>query len=824
MSRAYIVCLFLCFTVIALAQSNTTVAPKAYVASPGSASKGAQAKILDLYGKFPLDFEENHGQVDERVKFLSRTGEYTLFLTADEIVLSLKANSSHDQAITEQIPGRVLRTKLLNANPAARVTGLNKQLGTSNYFIGNDQAKWQSNVPTYAKVKYEGIYSGIDLVYYGNQRQLEYDFIVAPGADPRRIAFDVLGAEQIRQDANGDLVFKMGKEEIRWRKPFVYQKRGETKQSVAASYTVTDTNSVGFALSQYDARRPLYIDPLIYSTYLGGSGEDFGYGIAVDSVGNAYVTGQTFSTDFPVSSGAFQTICGGKTGTSCYNKGEAFIAKLNPQGSGLVYSTYLGGNGGDAGTGIAVDSTGNVYVTGQTYSANFPTTSGAFQRVCERPCSGHGAAFVTKLNPQGSDLVYSTYLGGNGPDWGGGIAVDKAGSVYVTGQASSTNFPTTPGAFQTVCGDAGCGFGDVFVAKLNPEGSALIYSTYLGGSGLDFGRGIAVDKAGYAYVTGGTLSTDFPTTPGAFQTVCGDPDCSFGDAFVAKLDPSGSALIYSTYLGGSSSEIGTAVAADSVGNAYVVGGTSSPDFPTRNPIQASYGGGGDAFVAKLNIAGVLIYSTFLGGSAEDNGNGIASDNVGNIYVTGNTSSTNFPILNSVQAANSGYSNAFVAKIRGSGTLSYSTYLGGGNYDIGTGIAADNAGNAYVIGATDSSSFRTRKPLQAANNGGFDAFVAKLGTTRLTATTISSSLNPSIQGASVTFSAGVTSANGAPPNGEKVTFMMYQTVLGTGVLSGGAASLTLSALPVGDNPIKAVFVGDSNFSQSTSTPVNQLVTK
>jgi hypothetical protein len=822
MCRAYIVCLFECFTVLALAQSNTTVAPKAYVASPSSASQGAQAKILELYGKLPLDFEENHGQTDERVKFLSRTGEYTLFLTAYEIVFCLKANSS--QVPTEQIEGRVLRTKLRNANPAARITGLNKQLGTSNYFIGNDQAKWQSHVPTYAKVKYEGIYSGIDLVYYGDQRQLEYDFIVAPGADPRPIAFDVLGAKRIRLDPNGDLVFKMGEEEIRWRKPRVYQKIGGTRQPVAASYTVTDTNRVGFALAHYDARRPLYIDPLIYSTYLGGSGEDFGYGIAVDSVGNAYVTGQTFSTDFPVSSGAFQTICGGKTGSSCYNKGEAFIAKLNPQGSGLVYSTYLGGNGGDAGTGIAVDSTGNVYVTGQTYSANFPTTSGAFQRACERPCSGHGAAFVTKLNPEGSALVYSTYIGGNGPDWGGGIAVDKAGNVYVTGQASSANFPTTPGAFQTICGDAGCGFGDVFVTKLNPGGSALIYSTYLGGSGLDFGRGIAIDNAGNAYVTGGTLSTDFPITPGAFQTVCGDPDCGFGDAFVAKLDPSGSTLIYSTYLGGSSSEIGTAVTPDSGGNAYVVGGTGSPDFPTRNPIQASYGGGGDAFVAKLNTAGALIYSTFLGGSAEDNGNGIAIDNLGNVYVTGNTSSTNFPIVNSVQAANSGYSNAFAAKIRASGTLSYSTYLGGANYDIGTAIAVDDAGNAYFVGATDSSSFRTRKPLQAANRGGFDAFVAKIGTARSTTTSISSSLNPAIQGAPVTFSADVSSGNGAPPNGEEVTFMIYQKVLGTGVLSGGSASLTLSALPVGDNPIKAVYVGDSNFAGSTSQPVKQVVTK
>src|ERR1017187_6929371 len=338
---------------VALVDQTAGVSPS-IVSSVGArqADPNAQARILDSYGKLPLSFEANHGQTDARVKFLSRTSGYSLFLTGNEAVLTLrdskadtnKGKIAHPLKTGMAAPraGAVLRMKLRNSNPAAKVTGLDELAGKSNYFIGSDPAKWRTNVPTYAKVKYEGIYSGIHLVYYGNQRELEYDFIVAPGADPRRIVFDVLGAEQIRQDSNGDLVFKMGEEEIRWRKPFVYQKRGETKQSVAASYTVTDTNSVGFALSQYDARRPLYIDPLIYSTYLGGSGEDFGYGIAVDSVGNAYVTGQTFSTDFPVSSGAFQTICGGKTGTSCYNKGEAFIAKLNPQGSGLVSSTYLG--------------------------------------------------------------------------------------------------------------------------------------------------------------------------------------------------------------------------------------------------------------------------------------------------------------------------------------------------------------------------------------------------------------------------------------------------------------------------------------------------
>jgi len=788
----------------------------------------------------PLIFEANHGQADGRVQFLSRTGGYTLFLTQDEAVLALsgkkaqnlapersihKAGSGPDEAPTAHLPGGVLHMKLHNANPKARITGLDEQAGMSNYFIGNDPAKWQSNIPAYAKVKYEGIYSGIDLVYYGNQRQLEYDFIVAPGADPRRIGFEVRGAKRIRRGSNGDLVFKIGEVELRWHRPVVYQQTDGTKQLVAARYTITDTNCVGFAVADYDATRPLYIDPLIYSTYLGGSGDDFGYGVAVDSAGSAYVTGQTFSTDFPTTPGALQTVCGGD-GRGCYKYGVAFVAKLNPAGSALVYSTYLGGSGNDYGYGLAVDSAGDVYVTGQTLSPTFPTTPGAFQTICQRPCSAHGNAFVTKLNATGSALVYSTYLGGSGTDWGGSIALDKAGNAYVTGGTASADFPTTPSALQIVCGDVGCALGDAFVTKLNAAGSALVYSTYLGGSGIDYGRGIAVDKAGNAYVTGGTVSSNFPVTTGAFQTVCGDPECTLGDAFVAKLDPAGSALIYSTLLGGNGYDLGTAVVADGPGNAYVVGWTGSSDFPTENPIQPYYAGGGDAFVAKLNASGTaLTYSTYLGGSGEDNGNSIAIDSTGDVYVAGGTSSTDFPTTNPMQAANNGYSNAFVAKLNPSGTsLTSSTYLGGSTYDTGTGIAVDGAGNAYVVGASDSSNFPTRKPLQSANRGGYDAFLTKMNAGTATTTTLSSSPDPSVYGNAVTFTAVVTSSNGAPPNGETITFMKGKSVLGTGALSGGSASFITSTLPLGTNSITAVYSGDSNFAGSTSKPVKQVVDK
>jgi hypothetical protein len=820
-------------------------APVASLTSASPAKAKAQSRILDQYGKLPLSFEANTGQADGQVRFLSRTGGYTLFLTQDEAVLALSGTKTdHNSTITatarrsesgmaESMNGAVLRMKFRHAHPPLNITGLDRLGSTSNYFIGNQPAQWHSNVPNYAKVKYEGIYSGIDLVFYGNQRQLEYDFIVAPGADPRRIAFDVGGAKRIREEGNGDLVFVLDGNEIRWHRPLVYQENVDqqkddrqkhgAKQFVAASYTITDRNVVGFKIADYDASRPLYIDPLIYSTYLGGSGNDYGYGIAVDGAGNAYVTGQTFSTDFPITKGALETACG-NGGKGCTKYGEAFVAKLNAAGSALVYSTYLGGTGNDYGSSIAVDSAGDAYVTGQTYSPNFPTTPGAFQRVCQHPCDAHGNAFVTKLNPAGSALVYSTYLGGSGADWGGGIAVDSTGNAYVTGQTYSANFPSTPGAVQTVCGDPGCTQGDAFATKFNPTGTALVYSSYLGGSGMDYGRSVAADSAGNAYVIGGTLSPDFPITPGAVQTVCGDPGCTLGDAFVTKLNPTGSALVYSSYLGGNDYDIGTSIAADSAGNAYVIGWTGSTDFPTKNPIQAYYAGGGDAFVAKLNASGTaLTYSTYLGGSGEDNGNGIAVDSAGNVYVTGGTTSTDFPTMNPLQDVNKGYDNVFVATLNASGSaLTTSTYIGGSNYDSGTGIATDGAGNTYVVGATDSTNFPTEKPLQAANHGAFDVFVAKIGAETPTTTTLSSSPNPSTYGQSVTFTAAVTSGNGAPPNGETVTFMKGKTVLGTGALSGGSASFITTKLPTGTSSITAVYGGDSNFAGSTSKPVKQVV--
>jgi hypothetical protein len=850
MKRAYFACLFhFLIVTFLLSQFLLSQSNPAAVVNPSAASDPkAQARILDSYGKLPLTFEANHGQTDSRVKFLSRAGGYTLFLTGDEAVIALRGKAKAAapkgasgfktipvslkrypdtnpsvKPASEKMTGGVLRMKLRGANPAAEVTGVDELAGTSNYFIGNDPAKWRTGVPTYAKVKYAGIYSGIDLVYYGNQRQLEYDFIVAPGADPRRIAFDVRGAKRILRDARGDLVLKIGQGEIRWHRPVVYQQKDGARQLVAAKYAITDTGRVGFEVAKYDASRSLYIDPLIYSTYLGGSGYDYGFGVALDSAGNAYVTGWTASTDFPTMNPS-QPGNGGQY--------DAFVSKINPAGSALVYSTYLGGSSSDGGQGIAVDAEGNAYITGGTTSTDFPTMN-PFQAFLD----GSDDAFVTKLNSTGSALIYSTYLGGSGAGSGSGIAVDVSGDAYVTGFTSSTDFPVTPGAFQTKCG--GTCLGNAFVTKVSPKGSALIYSTYLGGSGVDDGNGggIVVDSAGNAYVTGGTGSNDFPVTPGAFQTTCGGNNCAYPDfdAFVTKLNPSGSALVYSTHLGGSGDDYGWGIGVDGVGNAYVTGRTSSSDFPTKNPFQSALGGGYDAFVSKLNSSGsALIYSTYLGGSGDEDefGAAIAVDGGSNAYVVGSSSSTDFPVTpRALQTHWGGHGDAFVTKFNSSGSaLFYSTYLGGpgggrGKTSSAFGIAVDSAGDLYVTGNTNSPNFPTINPLQSAYGGNGDAFVANMHIPVVTTTTtLSCSPNPSTYGQAVTFTAVVSSSAAAPPDGEVVTFMKGKTVLGTGTLSGGSASFTTSTLKVGTMSVKAVYGGDSNFAGSTSKAVKQVVEK
>jgi streptogramin lyase len=689
-----------------------------------NAASAASAQVAAAYGQLPLSFEANEGQLDPQVRFLARGNGYSLFLTPTQAVLTLQQppvpGSQPPAAVVS--PETVLRMHLIGANHDPPVVGEDRLPGMSNYLIGNDPSQWHTAIPTYGKVAYHGVYPGIDLVYYGDQRQLEYDFTVAPGADPAAITLAFQGADNLSLDGQGDLVLHTPSGDVVEHAPVLYQEGITGQEAVFGRYVLEGADQAGFEVGPYDHSRRLIMDPVLsYSTYLGGSSTDRGFGIAVDGSGNAYLTGDTFSTNFPTTAGAFQTT----------NRGlfDAFVTKLNAAGTGLVYSTYLGGSNDDAGAAIAVDPAGNAYVAGVTGSTNFPTTPGAFQRT-----KGGGPlivnAFVAKLNAGGTGLVYSTYLGGSGDfygDAGISIAVDAVGHAYVTGDTDSTNFPTTPGAFQRTKGGGASTF-NAFVTKLNAGGTALLYSTYLGGSRGDEGYAIAVDPAGSAYVTGYAGSTNFPTTPGAFQTTLR----GVINAFVTKLNPSGTAVLYSTYLGGSGNDQGNGIAVDGSGNAFVTGYASSTNFPTTpGAFQTTNHAPGhaNAFVTKLNAGGTaLLYSTYLGGTNGDEGHAIAVDGSSNAYVTGQTASTDFPTTpGAFQTTNhSRYWNAFVTKLNAVGTaLHYSTYLGGSNADGAYAIAVDGSGNAYVTGYADSGDFPTTPgAFQAALRGSENAFMAK----------------------------------------------------------------------------------------------------
>ncbi|MEK6285677.1 MAG: SBBP repeat-containing protein [Acidobacteriota bacterium] len=1005
--------------------------------SLATVDKETNARVNQVYGKLPMSFEANDGQTDSRVKFISRWGGQTLFLTSTEAVFRLEGPNqtpapegrptlSVDASSARRSPvestNSVLRMKLVGGNTSAKVTGLDKLPGKSNYFIGNDPKKWRTNVPNYAKVKYEQVYPGVDLVYYGNQRQLEYDLIVAPGADPNRIRLTFEGAQKMRIDEAGDLVLSTTAGETRQRSPIVYQELNKKRERVRAGYAKQGENEVAFELGRYDASRPLVIDPvLVYSTYLGGSFGESGNSIAVDPAGFAYITGFTNSNDFPTAN----PLQPNNASFCC--AGDVFVTKLNAAGSALVYSTYIGGGETDQASAIAVDPFGNAYVTGTTSSTDFPTAN-AFSPNLAGVAND---AFVAKLNSAGSAFVYSTYLGGSLGETATSIAVDASGNAYVTGSTGSTDFPTS----NPLQGNISAG-SDGFITKFNATGTSLVYSTYLGGVGADSGNGIAVDATGNAYVAGTTSSPDFPlvnpvqseiTDKTAFKSIDGaatwaainnglparfsvntiaidpgapntlyigttgggvfkstdagsswiasnnglftlamdqllidpkttstlygisgrsltrstdagmswntipllggaevvalDPSApqtlyaargqlvfksidsgatwsgvtvrdplgniastlhglvvdprtpttiyaadsggvfksinggtvwrgrlgtpsgarsiaidpvntaslyvwSIGggiskstdgaqtwslinsglpskavrvvaidpiatntlyagtdhgiqkstdggvswmttvsrvtnapanaiaidprvtstlyagasatfDCFVAKLNSQGTALLYSTYLGGDTADVASGIAVDAFGNAYVAGATTSAGFPTRNPMQSFGGGLLDGFVAKLDtVHAELVYSTHLGGGSFDSCRGIAVNTAGNAYVTGQTSSTDFPTVVPLQGSLAdAESDPFVAKLNATGSaLVFSTYLGGGEgalhssgFDFANAIAIDNAGSAYITGSTTSDNFPTTPgAFQLAKRGNsITAFVAKI---------------------------------------------------------------------------------------------------
>jgi len=812
----------------------------------------------------PLSFEANQGQTDPHVNFLSRGSAYTLFLTSGEAVLSLRPDEKHDA-------GAVLWMRLLGAKKHLPVHGRDELAGKTNYFIGRDPSKWHTNVPTYGKVEYRDVYPGVDLVYYGNQGQLEYDFVLTPGADPNSIAIQFDGAAA-EIDSTGDLAVRTGGVSVRFRRPVAYQltpnterNGGKKKRFVGSRFVLREPNIASFELSSYDRSRPVVIDPvLVYSTYLGGSFPDNPFAVAVDSTGAAYVTGLTCSADFPVTAGVYQRSHEGSGGDcpSYQNSFEdAFVTKFNRDGTALVYSTYIGGSASDRGSDIAVDSSGNAYIAGQTQSFDYPVTKGAFITSCPGGVGGCNTGVVTKLNSKGSELVYSTYLGGDGNMGSTGIAVNLLGEAYVTGATDQT-FPTTKGAYQSTNPRSGAGLSPVF-AVLNAAGTACVYCTFLGGSqGASYNPGsqafgVAIDSAGMAYITGWTDSPDFPTTSGAFQTRCGtDGNCnSLWDAFVTKLNPKKSgadSLVYSTFLGGSSTDLGFGIAVDSAGNAFVTGTTGanvnsqftgsllpSKDFPTTKGAFQSLCPGSctldSAWVTKLNATGSrLVYSTYLGGGNGNTDSGgfhsIVLDSAHNAYVTGSTVATDFPLKGAIQKKNGvGTADAYVAKLNESGSgLAFSTYLGGSNPDGASSIALDKYGNIYLVGTTSSNDFpHTTGAFQSACPGDctYDhGFASKIGK-YYTSTSLAASVNPSMYGQSVTFPATVKPEPAtAPAAAGSVTFKEGATTLSTDALVSERAEFVTSTLAVGTHSIAAVYSGGADFLGSTSKLASQVVKK
>ncbi len=681
----------------------------------------ARKRIFRAYGDLPMSFEKNEGQTDPSVRFLAKGRDYHLFLTPAEAVLRFRSTPSksfsaghHHQktASLQTSPSGVIRMRFQGANRLCRMEGLEELKGKSNYFIGNNPDHWRKGVAQYAQVKMEELYPGVDMLYYGDQRKLEYDFWVKPGADPKAIRLKFTGAKLVKVDSRGALVLQTKTGALTFQVPAVYQVEKGEGTKIQGKFVKLGRDEAGFEVQNYDRAKPLVIDPILaYSTYLGGSGDDNGMDIVADALGNAYVTGTTDSPNFPTTGGAFQTAF--KGGTS-----DAFVTKLNPTGSAVVYSTYLGGNGEDDGFGVAIDGAGNAYVTGATDSSNFPTTGGAYQTVFG---GGTSDAFVAKLNPAGNALVYSTYLGGSGNEQANGIAVDGAGNAYVTGYFTGS-FPVTPGAFQTVA----AGVQSSFVTKLNPAGSALLYSTYVGGSGNDMAEAIAVNAAGNVYITGPTTSPDFPLTPGAYQTVYGAT--SSWDVFVTELNPAGSALVYSTYLGENNNDASYGIALDAAGDAYIIGSTGG-NFPTTaGAYETVFPGGVEVFVTKLNPNGTaLIFSTYLGGGGITEGGGIAVDPAGNVYATGLTSGSFPTTAGAYQTVYGGGTyDGFMTIFNPLGTaLIYSTYLGGSGEDSSYKVALDPSENIYLTGYTSGNFPTTAGAFQVNYGGGTeDAFVMK----------------------------------------------------------------------------------------------------
>ncbi len=692
-------------------RDDATISAPALAATVGSVDHdgATPAAVTATVADLPMTFEPNVGQTDERVAFMSRAAGYGVFLTPDALVLALPRSAGvepdaaakarqeplepHDAAKARPEPFALaaLQMRLVGANPSTPV-GEEELETKTNYFVGNDPDRWHTDVPNFARVRYPDVYPGVDLVYHGAGRSLEYDVVVAPDADPSAVAVEWEGADSATVDGSGNLELVVDGAELRQQAPVLYQEDGSgARQPVSGAFRALGGGRFGVDVGEYDRTRPLVVDPVLTYVYdVDGTYWDISQGVAVDSTGATYIAGWTHSRNLPTSLGYDATFNGGS---------DAFVAKINPAGNAVVYCTYLGGYSEESANEIALDSSGAAFVGGDTQSDDFPMRASL-----DNIFNGISDAFVTKIGPTGDSLIYSTYLGGNGLDEVWGVASDGSGAVYVVGNTFSSDFPTVNAYDSTYHA------GDAFVTKLRPFLSAAIppyhvqieYSTFLGGTSTDDASDVAVDASGAAVVVGTTASSDFPRTghTPAFN--------GLWDAFVTKLSPSGSALTYSTLLGGSGSDYADGIAIGADGSLYVVGGTESADYPTTaGAYDRTSNGGFDLFVTKLRPASfpnppyVIAYSTYLGGSGNEgnNFNGIAVDSSGAAVVVGTSRSADYPMFLAIDPTPDEEGNIVVTKLRPAGNgLVYSTFLSGDQvFTEGTNVAVDASGAAYATG-------------------------------------------------------------------------------------------------------------------------------
>ncbi|MFN7918961.1 MAG: SBBP repeat-containing protein [Bryobacteraceae bacterium] len=785
----------------------------------GGGSCGAREEYSDwecesnrsAVNALPLSFEPNNGQAPAAYQYVSHSRSLAVALDDGDADLTLRGPDGAPITVRLHLDG---------ASQRADARGEKQLPGVANYFLGSDPSRWRTNIPSYSRVRFRDVYPGIDIAYYGTDGELEHDFIVRPGADPARIRMELAGADAVRVESDGSVSAVVRGVTVTWRRPELYQIRGGQRRSVTGRYRGDGGNRLAFEVDGYDKAADLVIDPVVaYVSYFGRSSADTGGRVVVDSAGNAYTAGITFDGSFPVTPGAPSVSKG--------TFGDILITKFNPSGSAVLYSTHIGGANAEGALGLAIDGAGNLYLAGSSDSDDYPVTAGAIKPYLQPPGAPDDPldCVVTKLNAAGNAILYSTYLGGTGVDACMAVAVDSQSNAYVTGRTTATKFPVSDDAAQRLPRGAVEGF----AAKINPQATALVYSTLFGGTRDEAGYAIAVDSQGNAYVAGYTTSSfGFPVTTGALQTTWGGAPTlrGPGDGFVFKINPTGSAFVYSTYLGGNRDDNALGIAVDTQGNAYVTGHTASPNFRTtdgafQKDMKGAGGNttypGGDAYVVKLNPAGTgLLYSTLIGGAKDDVATAIAIDAAGNAYIAGSTLSSDFPVSqDAMQKTYGGFEpteyfptgDAFLAHVNPTGSaLIYSTYIGGSGSDLGLGVAVDRFGGIYVSGSTLSQKFPVTAGAAQTTYGGSsrqvvpfgDVFMARFGTPIVDPST------PAIRGF------------GSAANNAAVSVSPGEWIVITGTNLGPAARVNFSAGQ--DGSVATTLAGTRVYFDDVPAPV------